>query len=113
MFFSALDKSVTQPKSLLKAKTYGLSLEIAVCQLDRGTGSVCEHFTDMRWGVHRCHKMHLTPPLLWVRSLGMARYCGSADILELMELLRSVTLLSTTTKAKKQIIFIMWALLPF
>lgn len=48
MFFSALDKSVSQPKSLLKAQTYGPSLEIAVCQLDRGMDSVCEHFTD-RW----------------------------------------------------------------
>lgn len=50
MFFSALDKSVTQPKSLLKAQSYGLSLQIAVCQLGRGMGSVCEHFTNMRWG---------------------------------------------------------------
>lgn len=48
MFFSALDKSVTQPKSLLKAQSYGLSLQIAVCQLGRGMGSVCEHFTNRR-----------------------------------------------------------------
>lgn len=36
----------------------------------------------------------------------MARYCGSADTLELMELLQSVALLSVTIKAKEQIIFI-------
>lgn len=43
----------------------------------------------------------------------MARHYGSADILELMELLQSVALLSTTIKAKEKIIFIMWMLLPF
>lgn len=51
MFFSALNKSVTQAKSLLKVQTYGLSLEIAVCQVARGVDSVCEHFTNMRRGV--------------------------------------------------------------
>lgn len=42
----------------------------------------------------------------------MAKYCGSADILELMELLQSVALLSATIKAKEQIVFIRWTLLP-
>lgn len=115
MFSSALNKSVTQPKSLLKAQTYGLSLEIAVCQLDRGVdfGVSISQISGGGCRFHHCHKMHLTPPLLWVRSLGMARYCGSADIWELMELLQSVAPLSATIKAKEQIIFIRWILLPF
>lgn len=43
----------------------------------------------------------------------MAQYYGSADILGLMGLLQSVALLSTTIKAKEQIVFITWTLLPF
>lgn len=45
-FLPWTNQSLKQPKLLLKAQTYGLSLEIALCQLDRRMDSVCESFTN-------------------------------------------------------------------
>lgn len=47
--------------------------------------------------------MHLTPQLLHLRSLDMARACASLSFWQLMKPLQSVVLLSLTINAKEQV----------